>query len=244
MATAFDTFNQYAFGQYPGQLEDRSMADVVSRLASGSDIGYGLAVSDTGYRTAKLPTITDILSGITVRESVRDNAAGDNPAPVYPEDTEMSVVRVGRVWVTTTDGAVVGQPVYATPATGVITNDPDGSVVAVADGDNTGNGTIGSTDVVAGAIPGEYRAVCTATEADGGTFTVYDPNGQNIGTVDVGDAFDSGVQFTIADGATDFASGDQFRLTVTTANVHFRGASFKTAAAAGEQALVQLDGNG
>lgn len=122
MATAFDTFNQYAFGNYAGQLEDRSMADVVSRLASGSDIGYGLAVIDTGERTAELPTGSEVSNGITLREVVRDNAAGDNPTPVYAEDHEMSVVRVGRVWVATDGGSAIGEQVYVIPATGELTN--------------------------------------------------------------------------------------------------------------------------
>lgn len=128
MATAFDTFNQYAFGNYAGQLEDRGHADVVSRLASGSAIGYGIAVIDTDERTAKLPTGSEVSTGITLRETVRDNVAGDNPEAVYPEDHEMSVVRVGRVWVTTAAASTVGGTVYVTPATGVITSDPAAGV--------------------------------------------------------------------------------------------------------------------
>lgn len=133
MATAFDTFDQYAFGHYPGQIEDRSMADVVSRVASGSAIGYGLGVIDTGIRDAALPTGTDVSTGITVRESMRDNPAGDNPVAVYPQDHEMSVIRVGRVWVSTVDGAAIGEQVYVVPATGALTNDAaTGTNIALA----------------------------------------------------------------------------------------------------------------
>lgn len=240
---AFDTFNQYAFGNYAGQIEDRNHADVVSRLAIGGAIGYGLAVTDTGERSAQLPGSTDIPYGITVRETIRDNPAGDNPTPEYPEDHEMSVIRVGRIHVTTTDGSAVGEPVYVTPSTGVITNDPSGSLQATPDANNTGDGTAGSLAVVSGAIPGRYRAVLTATATDGGTFTVYDPNGANLGTVDVGNAFDNGIQFTISDGAADFVIDDQFYFDVTTTNILFPNAKFKTAASAGALALVQLDGN-
>jgi len=126
MATAFDTFDQYAFGQFDGQIEDRSHADVVSRIAEGSDIGYGLGVIDTGQRTAKLPTGSEVSTGITVRETVRDNAAGDNPTVVYPQGETMSVIRAGRVWTTTADGAAVGDSVYVVPSTGAITNAADG----------------------------------------------------------------------------------------------------------------------
>lgn len=120
MATAFDTFDQYAFGHYPGQIEDRSLADIVSLVATESDIGYGLGVIQTGERTAELPTGTDVSSGITVRETVRDNDASDDPE--YQEGRAMSVIRVGRAWVTTVDGAAYGEDVYVVPDTGALTN--------------------------------------------------------------------------------------------------------------------------
>jgi len=126
MATAFDTFDQYAFGHYSGQIEDRSLADVVSRLASGSAIGYGRAVVDVDERSAKLPGEGDTPTAITVRETVRDNPAGDDPTPEYPEDTEMSAIRVGRVWVVTDVETETGDQVYVVPDTGELTNDDDG----------------------------------------------------------------------------------------------------------------------
>lgn len=124
MSTAFDTFNQYGFGQFDGQVEDRAHADIVSRLANGSDIGYGLGVIDIGSREARLPTGSEVSTGITVRETVTDNPAGDNPTPVYEQDEAMSVIRVGRVWATTDAGSAHGDDVYVIPDTGVITNDP------------------------------------------------------------------------------------------------------------------------
>lgn len=122
MGIAHDTFNQYALTHYPGQLEDRGMADVVTRVAQGSDIGYGLGVIDTDIRSAKLPTGSEVSTGITVRETVRDNDAGTNPEAVYDQDHEMSVLRVGRIWVESVDGAAVGDDVYVVPDTGEITN--------------------------------------------------------------------------------------------------------------------------
>lgn len=120
MATAFDTFTQYAADAYPGQIADRAMLDTVTRLAVGSAIGYGLGVIDLDDRSARLPTGSEVANGITVRETVRDNNASD--AAVYPEDHEMSVLRVGRIYVTTVDGAAVGDSVYVVPDTGEITN--------------------------------------------------------------------------------------------------------------------------
>lgn len=243
MATAFDTFNQYATQAYEGQLADRSLADIVSRVADGSDIDAGLAVADTGERTASLVSGELVPTGIQIRMFADENKDASNPQSYTPEGHEMSVARVGRVWVRAVDGAALNQPVYVNPADSTITNDPNGTLDVEADSNNTGDGTVGSTAVVAGALPGEYRAVCTATATDGGTFTVYDPNGIRIGTVDVGVAFDNGIQFTISDGAADFALGDKFYLYVETAHNHFPGASFRTAASASELALVQLNGN-
>lgn len=122
MANAFDTFDQYAFGQYDGQMEDRAMADVVSRIATGSAIGYGVAVFETSQREARLPTGSEVSKGITVRETVRDNPAGDSPTPQYDEGEAMSVIRVGRVWVSTVDGAAHNDDVYVVPDTGELTN--------------------------------------------------------------------------------------------------------------------------
>jgi len=126
MATAFDTFNQYVDRAFNGQIEDRAMADVVSRVAEGSAIGFGLGVIDTGPRSAKLPTSTEASNGITVRETVRDNQSGDNPTVEYEQGDGMSVIRVGRVWATSDAGAAVGDSVYVIPSTGVLTNDAAG----------------------------------------------------------------------------------------------------------------------
>lgn len=128
MGTAFDTFNQYAFGHYPGQIEDRAGAEIVTKLAIQSDIGFGLAVADIDYRSAALvdSEYTDP-TGITVRETVRDNEAGNNPTTVYEEDTEMSVMRRGRIWVAVSDGAAAEDPVYVDPADGTIKSGSTGN---------------------------------------------------------------------------------------------------------------------
>jgi len=120
MAIAHDVFNQYADNAYPGQLHDRSMADVVSRVAEGSDIGYGLAVHETSYRSARIPTGSEVSQGVTVRETVTDNDPTDSPT--YFQGETMSAVRVGRVWVKTVDGAAYNDSVYVVPDTGELTN--------------------------------------------------------------------------------------------------------------------------
>lgn len=85
-------------------------------------------------------------------------------------------------------------------------------------GTNTGNGTMGSVVVTEeeGAMPGVYDVVFVEPGSNLGTFVVYDPNGEVVGDGVVATEFDAGgLTFTIADGATDFVSGDRFAITVT-----------------------------
>ena len=94
-----------------------------------------------------------------------------------------------------------------------------GTVSAAAKaGGNTGNGVLtvdGSDPVLPGAVAGTYRATCTATAGDGGTFRVEHPNGAVLGDIAVGQTFADQVKFVITDGSTDFAVGDAFLLTVS-----------------------------
>ncbi len=91
----------------------------------------------------------------------------------------------------------------------------DGSAVGAAVAGNTGNGTIGSVDAGTSAKKGVYTLTCIEPAANGGKFSVEDPDGVTIGSASVGAPFAGAVEFTIADGATDFASGDGFTITVT-----------------------------
>lgn len=95
---------------------------------------------------------------------------------------------------------------------------PAGETSSVAaDAANTGNGlfTIDATNpVAAGAKDGNYRVICEGVAANGGSFQVVDPNGVEIGKVAVGATFNNQIKFVIADGATDFVTGDAFTVTV------------------------------
>lgn len=88
------------------------------------------------------------------------------------------------------------------------------TVKSVAGGSNTGNGTNGSIGADAEAPQGDYVLTCTAAAANGGTFSVTAPDSTDLGDATVGSAFDNVIQFTIADGATDFAVNDTFTITV------------------------------
>lgn len=100
---------------------------------------------------------------------------------------------------------------------------------AAAFSGNTGNGTMGSITVGAGAKAGDYKLVIVEPATNAGKFTVEDPDGITIGTGTVAVAFSAGgLAFTLADGATDFVSGDGFTITV----------------AAGSGKYVQIDFSG
>lgn len=82
-------------------------------------------------------------------------------------------------------------------------------------GTNTGNGTMGSITVSAGAKPGRYTLTIIEPGTNAGTFTVVDPDGVQIGDGVVASAFSAGgLAFTLADGSTDFVAGDSFAITV------------------------------
>jgi len=82
-------------------------------------------------------------------------------------------------------------------------------------GNASNTGTIGSVSVGLGAKPGVYTLVCIEPATNAGRFTVEDPDGILIGVATVAVAFSAGgLGFTIADGATDFVSGEGFTITV------------------------------
>lgn len=83
---------------------------------------------------------------------------------------------------------------------------------------NTGNGTVGSLTADAGADPGSYRITMIEPATNGGTFVVEKPNGVEDGRGTVGVAYNGTINFTLADGATDFVAGDGFTVAVSYAS--------------------------
>lgn len=80
---------------------------------------------------------------------------------------------------------------------------------------NTGNGAMGAITLGAGAIVGDYKLVVIEPGTNAGKFEVTDPNGKFVGIGTVAAAFSAGgLAFTLADGGTDYASGDGHTLTV------------------------------
>lgn len=81
----------------------------------------------------------------------------------------------------------------------------------------TGNGTL-TLDATeprqAHCKKGAYTVKCVAAAENGGTFEVFDPEGDSLGTVAVGATFTNQIKFALADGSTDFIVGDAFTVTV------------------------------
>lgn len=93
-----------------------------------------------------------------------------------------------------------------------------GAASAAKAGGNTGDGALTldvTTPVLKDAKPGVYAVRLVGVVANGGLFSVTDPDGVVIGTYTVGGPdFAKHVKFAIADGAADFAVGDGFDITV------------------------------
>lgn len=84
------------------------------------------------------------------------------------------------------------------------------NTAAVANTQNTGNGTAGAVAVLAAAKSGTYTVVFTAPTA----FNVLNPSGVLVATGSTGVAFNTEINFTITAGGTAFVAGDGFRITV------------------------------
>lgn len=92
------------------------------------------------------------------------------------------------------------------------------AAAAAARAGNTGNATItASPAVAAGTKVGTWVLTALEPATDDGEFELTDPDGVSIGTASVGDAATLGGigPFTIADGSTDVAAGDQFEIVVS-----------------------------
>jgi hypothetical protein len=117
---------------------------------------------------------------------------------VAEEDNFYSRAKVVVTGSATTAGMVVGRLLAS-------------ATTVAAGAGNTGNGAFGAVTLAAGVQEGVYRVTFIEPGTNVGTFTVEGPDGKLVGTGVVAVAFSGGgLSFTIADGATDFVSGDQF----------------------------------
>jgi hypothetical protein len=135
--------------------------------------------------------------------------------------------RVSRT-VESSAGIAFGQPAFrGSGDNGVVVGASfAGTGTGTAVAGNTGTGTItASPTITAGAKEGNYSVVIIEPGTNAGVFEVTDPDGVFVGRGTVAVAFSAGgVAFTVADGGTDFVSGDAFNIAVAfTANADFLG---------------------
>jgi phage tail sheath gpL-like len=134
--------------------------------------------------------------------------------------------------------AVLEMPVVATNTYGTVT---------AAAGTNTGNGTCTVLSATGSPVAGGWTLVCNTAVANGGVWTLTDPNGTVISTTvtmtpGVGGATviaEGGIQFTLTDGTTDFAAADSFAITVPATNVVLTS---KWKGATANDLVVEVDG--
>lgn len=80
----------------------------------------------------------------------------------------------------------------------------------------TGNGSLEDIDSYPSTPSETWTITCTAAAIDGGTFSVTGSVSGAQAAATVGTPYDNGIiQFTITDGATDFAVNDEFTLVMT-----------------------------
>lgn len=85
----------------------------------------------------------------------------------------------------------------------------------VADGGNTGNGTLSGIAMATDTKIGDYVLECVEAAADGGKFKVIDPDGVRLDDAEVAVSYSNNqIELTVNDGAVDFAVGDKFTITV------------------------------
>lgn len=79
----------------------------------------------------------------------------------------------------------------------------------------TGNGAMSGQAMKTKTKNGNYTVKCITAAANGGTFGVFDPNGNRLPDAVVGTPYTSPqIDFSIADGSTDFIVGDTFTIPV------------------------------
>jgi hypothetical protein len=113
-----------------------------------------------------------------------------------------------------------GQDLDAGTVLGAVSTGTGSSAVFAG---NTGNGAMGAITVSGAAKAGAYRLVIVEPASNAGNFIVTAPDGSFVGQGDVAAAFSAGgLAFTLADGATDFASGDGFTITVAVSATKYK----------------------
>ncbi len=105
----------------------------------------------------------------------------------------------------------------------------------------TGNGAIGTVTADAGAVAGTYQVVIIEPAANGGAFEVIAPGGELDGTGTIGAPYNGAINFTLADGATDFVAGDRIPVAVSYAAGSRKIVQWDPTATNGAQTIVGVN---
>ncbi len=188
---------------YSGTGNGTLTMDANQPVIAGAILGTYLLTCTDASASPQLFTVTDPLGG---------GAGAQLGTGTYAVGTAFAD---GIQFVINAGGTpFVNGDTFTVPVTALVTFATTGyapSVVANPGVPNTGNGTASTVTPLTGVQSGTYTAKCTNASASPQVFTVYDTQGTSLGTVNVGTAFSSQIQFTITAGGTGFALGDSFQ---------------------------------
>jgi hypothetical protein len=124
----------------------------------------------------------------------------------------------GHLNLVTDTGTITGGAAFKR---GTVLGELSGSSVTVtaggavsASGGTPGNGAIGVVTADAGAMAGVYQVRIVNPATNAGAFEVIRPDGSVDGDGAVGVAYNGMINFTLADGSTDFVEDDRIPVTV------------------------------
>jgi hypothetical protein len=222
------SFEQITLLSGSGKAQAGTVLGLISTGASASSYALG---TNTGNGTMGAITLVTTptqvpLDGTSTYSLAYTDAthftvtAPDGQTATGVNGTPFSALGIGF---TMTSGAtpMVAGDGFAITVTGKVGNP---TATSAANAGNTGNATMGSVTCT-GYAPqlGDYKLTLIEPATNAGVFQVEDPSGRVIGHGNVASAFSAGgISFTLADGATDFVSGDQFVIQVTAGSGKYR----------------------
>lgn len=219
---------------------------VLGRVTAGATAAASAVAGNTGNGTMGAVTLNAVatqvgvyalryLTATTFRVTAPDGTAANGSNGVA-----FSALGIGLTMTTGGTAMVAGDGFNITVAATV--GRPTATAAAL--GTNVGNST-SSAVTVTGYAPQAGAHVLTILEpgANVGEFELVGPDGLSLGNGVVGTAFSGGgLAFTLADGSTDFAAGDQFTITVAAGSGKYRAQN--DAAVDGSQVAVAVLGYG
>jgi hypothetical protein len=130
-------------------------------------------------------------------------------------------------------GTMLGRTITGTPTVA--------AVAAVSgSGGTPGNGAVGSLTADAGAPEGAYTITILNPAANAGAFEVRKPDRSLDGYGTVGVAYNGTINFTLADGSTDFVEDDRITVNVSYADYAYRYGALDPAAVNGLQNFAAI----